>query len=136
MNLLEEKEKTYEGNIENGNPEENSEENLYPWEKSGKKMGFVRKKLVDYAHKDEDRFKEGRKAAKEMARHDIAEYDENGHLKRSGYKPWNNTVNFGEDFEKETFDEVYKRAVPILIGILILMVLAMAATVWLLVIKG
>lgn len=43
-----------------------------------------------------------------VAAPDKLEYNDKGYIKRDGFKMGKSAINYGEDFEKEHFDEIFK----------------------------
>lgn len=68
-----------------------------------------------------EEFEEEKRLLRESA--EAVEYNEKGHIKRDGFR-MGQTVNYGEDFEEETMDRVFKPAVIFLICFFILFLLA------------
>lgn len=68
-----------------------------------------------------EEFEEEKRMLRETA--EKAEYNDKGQIKRSGFR-MGQTVNYGEEFEEETMERVFKPAVIFLVCIFLLFILA------------
>ncbi|MGI5874782.1 MAG: hypothetical protein ACOX8R_09045 [Bacillota bacterium] len=59
----------------------------------------------------------------EMRKGEEYELNEKGLIKRKGFGMRNGTANYGYQFEKEHFDDVFKKSIVLLIGLVVVAVI-------------